>query len=236
VMYHNRINEKSYINEVGYQMANKAKILARLIDEKGISRRAFAEKIGIPPTTLQSMLSRGVGKASIDNVIKVCKGLGIDVEELERMANPDGSNISATNIIPFKAETLVWLPVYGRIAAGIPIEAIQEIEEYFPVDTRFININGYSIKDFFYLRVTGDSMEPGISHGDKILVRRQPVVENNEVAVVLCSNQDATVKRVVLAGDKIILNSDNKAYSPQIYDANECQIIGKVIQRIGPVK
>ena len=45
VMYHNRINEKSYINEVGYQMANKAKILARLIDEKGISRRAFAEKI-----------------------------------------------------------------------------------------------------------------------------------------------------------------------------------------------
>ncbi|QRG66956.1 helix-turn-helix transcriptional regulator [Brevibacillus choshinensis] len=63
----------------------KAEILADLIDRRG-SRRAFAEEIGIPPTTLQSMLTRGVGRASVDNVIKVCKALGISVEELEQMA------------------------------------------------------------------------------------------------------------------------------------------------------
>ncbi|GED33989.1 helix-turn-helix transcriptional regulator [Brevibacillus centrosporus] len=66
-------------------MDKKAEILADLIDKKG-SRRAFAEEIGIPPTTLQSMLTRGVGRASVDNVIKVCKALGITVEELEEMA------------------------------------------------------------------------------------------------------------------------------------------------------
>jgi molybdenum cofactor biosynthesis enzyme MoaA len=67
---------------------SKAKVLADLIDKKG-SRRAFAEEIGLPPTTLQSMLTRGVGRASIDNVMKVCKALGITVEQLEEMANPE---------------------------------------------------------------------------------------------------------------------------------------------------
>jgi molybdenum cofactor biosynthesis enzyme MoaA len=64
----------------------KAKVLAGLIDKRG-SRRAFAEEIGLPPTTLQSMLTRGVGRASTDNVIKVCRALGITVEQLEEMAN-----------------------------------------------------------------------------------------------------------------------------------------------------
>jgi len=63
----------------------KAKVLAELIDRRG-SRRAFAESIGLPPTTLQSMLTRGVGRASIDNVMKVCRALGITVEQLESMA------------------------------------------------------------------------------------------------------------------------------------------------------
>nr|WP_237087005.1 helix-turn-helix transcriptional regulator [Paenibacillus ihbetae] len=64
----------------------KAVIIDKLIEEMGLSRRAFAEKIGLPATTLQSMLSRGVGKASVDNVIKVCKGLGITTDQLEKMA------------------------------------------------------------------------------------------------------------------------------------------------------
>ncbi|WP_052087962.1 helix-turn-helix domain-containing protein [Paenibacillus wynnii] len=69
----------------------RAKIISRLIEEKGYSRRAFAERIGLPPTTLQSMLNRGVGGAAIDNVLKVTKGLGITIDELEEMvANEKG--------------------------------------------------------------------------------------------------------------------------------------------------
>lgn len=69
----------------------RAKIISRLIEEKGYSRRAFAERIGLPPTTLQSMLNRGVGGAAIDNVLKVTKGLGITIDELEEMvANENG--------------------------------------------------------------------------------------------------------------------------------------------------
>lgn len=61
-------------------------ILAEMIDSLG-SRRAFAEKIGLPPTTLQSMLTRDLSRASVTNVIDVCRGLGITIEELESLAS-----------------------------------------------------------------------------------------------------------------------------------------------------
>lgn len=73
-------------------MDKRAKVLAELIEKQGYSRRAFAEKAGIPATTLQSMLTRGVGRASVDTVIKVCKELGITVEEMERLASSDRSD------------------------------------------------------------------------------------------------------------------------------------------------
>lgn len=73
-------------------MDKKAEVIAKLIKEKGYSKRAFAEKVGIPPTTLQSMLVRGIGRASVDNVIKICQALGITVEELKRLAG-EGEDI-----------------------------------------------------------------------------------------------------------------------------------------------
>jgi len=79
-------------------------------------------------------------------------------------------------------------------------------------------------------------MSPHIMDKDLVLVRKQDIVDNNELAVVLCNSETATVKRVVFAGDKIILNSDNKQYPPQIYNADECRILGKVINRFGVVK
>lgn len=67
-------------------MDKRTEIIERLISETGLSKKAFAEKIGIPPTTLRSMLSRGIGNATVDNVIKVCRGLGITTDQLEKMA------------------------------------------------------------------------------------------------------------------------------------------------------
>ena len=64
----------------------RTEILKKLINETGLSMRAFSEKTNIPNTTLHSMLNRGIGNASVDNVIKVCKSLGITVEQLEEMA------------------------------------------------------------------------------------------------------------------------------------------------------
>ncbi|MCP3806458.1 helix-turn-helix transcriptional regulator [Paenibacillus sp. Lou8.1] len=83
----------------------RAEVISRLIEEKGYSRRAFAELVGIPSTTLQSMLTRGVGGAAIDNVLKVTKGLGITIDELEKLASGEGENLSleAAEIAEFEA-------------------------------------------------------------------------------------------------------------------------------------
>ena len=67
-------------------MDKRTEILEALIEETGMSKKAFAEKIGLPPTTLRSMLERGIGNASVNNVIKICKGLGITIEDLEKRA------------------------------------------------------------------------------------------------------------------------------------------------------
>ena len=65
----------------------KAKILERLIKEQGYSLKSFALKCGIPYTTLYGIIKNGVGRASVDNIIIICRTLGIKVEELEEMAN-----------------------------------------------------------------------------------------------------------------------------------------------------
>ncbi|MEK4060989.1 MULTISPECIES: helix-turn-helix domain-containing protein [Paenibacillus] len=73
----------------------RAEVLKKLIEETGLNTKAFAEKAGIPYTTLRSMLMRGVGGASVDNVIKVCRALGITTEEMDRLAfRPDEEVVS----------------------------------------------------------------------------------------------------------------------------------------------
>ena len=106
-------------------MDGKAKVLAKLIDKRG-SRRAFAEKIGIPPTTLQSMLQRGVGRASIDNVIKVCRELGITVERLEEMAE----KIEKGNDDPMDQFHTVAAHRSDDPTKDLPEEARQSLEEF----------------------------------------------------------------------------------------------------------
>jgi len=129
------------------------------------------------------------------------------------------------------------LPIIGDIAAGIPITAIPETGEYMPFDTSICSINGHRLEEYFYFRIKGNSMEPTILDNDIVLVHRQPIVENGQVAIVLCDElEKAACKRVILTGDTLILNSDNKEYSPIIFECNKCMIIGKVIGRYGVVK
>jgi len=139
-------------------------------------------------------------------------------------------------LMSIDGNTIAMLPVYGEIAAGIPMTAIPEDGEYAPFDTKLCSINGHALSEYFYLRVKGDSMEPTILNGDIVTVRRQSVVENGEVAVILCNSENATCKRITIAKGSVILNSDNKIYNPMVYDADDCLIIGKVVGRYGAVR
>lgn len=217
-------------------LMEKAEIVKRLIKEAGYSKRAFAEKIGLPPTTLQSMLSRGIGKASVDNVIKVCKGLGITTDDLEKLANEENNSIkeevSIYETIRNDQSNIVHIPIIGSVAAGMPILAEENIEGYLPVLSTFLNKR----KRYFYLTVTGTSMNLEFPDGSYVLVEETPFVENGQIAVVKVNGYDATVKKISKAGDIITLIplSNDPIHEPQTYDLSvqDVKIIGRVVQAV----
>ena len=116
------------------------------------------------------------------------------------------------------------IPILGVIRAGEPIYADENIIGYEDVPICDVK-NG----EYFFLIVQGDSMIGSrIYPGDKVLVRRQDYVENNDIAVVIVNGDEATLKRVKYIEEAIILYPDNPKYDPMIFKAEEVRIIGKV--------
>lgn len=117
---------------------------------------------------------------------------------------------------------LVSVPVVGRVAAGRPILATENVEDYFPLPRSFVHGN-----DVFMLRVKGDSMiEDGILNGDFVVIRPQKVANDGDIVVALMGDE-ATVKRFYKEKDSIRLQPANKLMEP-IY-ARDVQIVGRVI-------
>lgn len=122
----------------------------------------------------------------------------------------------------FNKKELVDVPLVGKITAGSPILAVQNITDTFPIPT---DVVGNSMS--FMLVVSGESMiEAGILDGDFILVRRQSVAENGEIVVALIDDE-ATVKTFYKEADHIRLQPENSTMDPIIVP--DCQILGKVI-------
>ena len=120
-------------------------------------------------------------------------------------------------------EETVYVPVIGRVTAGKPIFATENIEYTFPVPSFFVNN-----ASVFMLRVEGDSMiNAGIFDRDYILVRHQPAAQNGEIVVALIGDE-ATVKTFYKERNRIRLQPENERYSP-IYATNNCTVVGKVI-------
>lgn len=121
------------------------------------------------------------------------------------------------------ADDAVYVPVIGRVTAGRPILAVENIEYTFPVPSFFVNNSSV-----FMLRVEGDSMiNAGIFDRDYILVRNQPTAQNGEIVVALIDDE-ATVKTYYKERNRIRLQPENERYSP-IYATENCTIVGKVI-------
>jgi len=118
------------------------------------------------------------------------------------------------------------IPLLGTIAAGQPIEAQQNIEDYLDLNRMF----GAS-PVVFALRVKGDSMiNVGIFDGDIIVIRRQEQVEDGEIGAVLV-NDEATVKRVFVRKGKLVLKPENDAMKDMVFDQGKdnCMVLGKMV-------
>lgn len=117
---------------------------------------------------------------------------------------------------------MINVPIVGRVTAGEPILAVENIEDFFPMPRDFTNY-----EDVFMLKVRGDSMiNAGILDGDYVVVRQQSHAESGEIVVALIEDE-ATVKRFFRETDHIRLQPENPSHTP-IRSAN-VQVLGKVV-------
>lgn len=125
-----------------------------------------------------------------------------------------------------RSNTGIPIPVIGRITAGKPILAVENIGESLVVDPSFVR--GGEVN--FLLMVEGSSMkDAGILDGDLVLVRQQSTAENGEIVAALLDNETATVKRFRKEGDRIVLEPENADFEPIVSDSDSVKIIGKVM-------
>jgi repressor LexA len=123
------------------------------------------------------------------------------------------------------APRVVHVPVMGRIAAGVPISAIQQRGHTLPVPADFL-----AHGEHYALEVRGDSMvEAGIFDGDMAFVRKQETAESGDIVVALIDDEEATLKRLRKRGGSIALEAANPAYEPRILSADRVRVQGKLI-------
>lgn len=190
--------------------------------QKGISQETLATFLGVTQATLSGWENE---KYEMDNksLLKCADYFGISIDEL----------MGRTFSVPESSKKGVKIPVLGNVAAGIPIEAIEDI-----VDYEEISEDMASRGQFFGLKIKGSSMEPRIKEGDVVIVRQQPQVENGDVAIVLVNGDSATCKKVIINDNGITLIPFNPAYEPIFYTAEQVEnlpvrIIGKVVELRG---
>lgn len=116
------------------------------------------------------------------------------------------------------------VPLVGKVTAGLPITAIENIEEYFPLPESF----GTTEDNIFMLEIVGDSMiEAGILSGDYVVVKQQSTAQNGEIVVAMTDEDEATVKRFFKEKDFFRLQPENSLMDPIIVDS--VSILGKVV-------
>lgn len=125
----------------------------------------------------------------------------------------------------------VRIPVLGRVVAGIPIEAVEEILDYEEITPELA-----ATGEFFALQVKGDSMLPKLEEGDIVIVKRQSDVETGDIAIVLVNGDEATIKQVKKVEGGIMLYGFNTdVYEPHFYSNQQIEklpvrILGKVVE------
>lgn len=128
--------------------------------------------------------------------------------------------------IPMETVHALEVPVMGRIAAGVPIEAIQDISHHVAVPGTMLSGRG----QHYALEVRGDSMiEAGINDGDIVVIREQNTAEPGEIVVALVDDQEATLKRFRRKGSMIVLEAANPAYEARILPDSRVKVQGRLV-------
>ena len=193
--------------------------------QKHITQEELGKVLDIQKAAI-SKYENGRAEPSTEVLKKMSAYFGVSIDYL--LGN------SPTKLSAQKLGRGVRIPVLGRVVAGIPIEAVEEILDYEEITPELA-----ATGEFFALKIRGHSMEPRMMEGDVVIVRRQDDVDSGDVAIVLVNGDEATVKRVKKQEDGITLIANNiSVYEPHYYSNKEIEelpvrILGKVVELRG---
>lgn len=194
---------------------------------KNITQSELCEKTGIPKSAMSQYVS-GAFIPKQERTYLIAKALNVNEAWLLGYADVSIDRVEP-KAIPYSTSNSVPVPLVGRVAAGLSCHAEDNIEGYILTDSEILH-EGY---EYFWLTVTGDSMEPELHDGDRVLVREQETLDSECFAVVRIDGEDGVVKRVRIDRDKITLTSVNPYYPPRVFEReqmNMIAVVGKVVQ------
>lgn len=206
-------------------------VLKRLRKDKGFTQAELARLTGLKVSAI-SMYENGNREPNFETLEIFADLFNVDMDVLlGRKKKSDTTNISSEE--KGKKEVVRKgnrIPVLGRVAAGIPIEAVQDIEDYEDIPASWGDP-----REYFALKIQGHSMEPRIWDGDVVIARKMPDVDSGSVAVVLVDGEEATVKQIKKSEDGMTLIGWNPAvYPPKFYTWAEVSRLP--VQILGIVK
>jgi len=202
-----------------------AKNIQYYMDLNKKTRNDMCDALGVKYTTFTDWV-KGNTYPRIDKIELMANYFGIQKSDLveERVESKENSpfNIPTGNAVQIK--------VLGRVAAGIPLEAIEDV-----IDTEEIPQSLAKTGEFFGLQIHGDSMEPRMCEGDVVIVRQQDDAESGDIVIAMVNGHDATCKRLMKYSGGISLLSFNPLYEPMVFSNEEIEtkpvrIIGKVVE------
>lgn len=205
--------------------------IKRLREEKGLSQEDLAKILGYKSRSMINKIEKGINDINQSKIKAFAVALGVSPSYLlgyddieERLPSPMDEQERLNK------KKGVKIAVLGKVAAGIPIEAIEDILDYEEITEEMARTG-----EFFALQIKGDSMSPRILDGDVVIVRKQSYCESGKTAIVMVNGEDATCKRVLLNDNGITLMPLNPTYMPTFYTNEQIAdlpvtIIGQVVE------
>jgi repressor LexA len=190
--------------------------ILKLLNESGIQDAEFISKINAKDKNLVLNWRKGITKSYNKYINEIADVFDVPVNYLrgkEPLQKPSKGH---------------WIPVLGEVAAGIPIEAIENIIDYEEITEEMA-----STGEYFALKIKGDSMSPDLVNGSTVIVRKQKDVECGQIAVVMVDGQNATVKKINKTDKGIMLIPLNSQFETVFYSNEDIEklpitILGRV--------
>ena len=200
-------------------MNEKIRYLRKL---NGLTLEEVGSAVGVGKSTVRKWENGDIENMRRDKIASLAAALHTTPAYLMGWEEDESTASSSPNAVK--------IPVLGKVAAGLPITAVENILDYEEIPHSLA-----ATGEFVALQIKGQSMEPRIFEGDVVIVRVQPTAETGDLAVVIVNGDEATVKKIKILPEGILLQPFNPTYQPMFYSCSDIEnkpvrIFGKVVE------